>query len=169
MSQQYLREDTREFLNAATSDEFLERGGGFGPSTFNADRTNIASGVALVGIVAGALLVRWLLDRLDLPQKAVGLGLFAAYVEVLWVWILAKRLSDFTGEVEAWVRTRRLSHWLVDRWGDLIDVLGPLGPTGGGGGPVVLGRDRPGRRHHRRADRVADRRGRGLRPQARAT
>lgn len=127
VSQQYLREDTREFLNAATSDEFLERSGGFGPGTFNADRTNIASGVALVGIVAGALLVRWLLDRFDLPQKAAGWGLFAAYVEVLWVWILAKRLANFTGEVEAWVRTRRLSHWLLDRWGDLIDALGPLG------------------------------------------
>jgi hypothetical protein len=127
VSQQYLREDTREFLNAATSDELLERSGGLGPSTFNVDRTNIASGVALVGIVAGALLVRWLLDRLDLPRKAVGWGLFAAYVEVLWVWILAKRLANFTGEVEAWVRTRRLSHWLTDRWGDLIDVLGPLG------------------------------------------
>jgi hypothetical protein len=127
VSQQYLREDTREFLNAATSDELLERSGGLGVSTFNADRTNIASGVALVGIVAGALLVRWLLDRLDLAQKAVGWGLFAAYVEVLWVWILAKRLANFTGEVEAWVRTRRLSHWLLDRWGDLIDALGPLG------------------------------------------
>lgn len=127
VSQQYLREDTRAFLNAATSDELLERSGGLGPSTFNADRTNIASGVALVGIVVGALVVRWLLDRLDLPRKAVGWGLFAAYVEVLWVWILAKRLSTFTGEVEDWVRTRRLSHWLLDRWGDLIDVLGPLG------------------------------------------
>ena len=127
VSQQYLREDTRAFLNAATSDELLERSGGLGASTFNANRTNIASGVALVGIVAVALLVRWLLDRLDLPRKAVGWGLFAAYVEVLWVWILAKRLANFTGEVEAWVRTRRLSHWLLDRWADLIDVLGPLG------------------------------------------
>ena len=127
VSQQYLREDTRAFLNAATSDELLERSGGLGPSTFNVDRTNIASGAALVGIVAGALLVRWLLDRLDLPEKAVGWGLFAAYVEVLWVWILAKRLSNFTGEVEAWVRTRRLSQWLLDRWGDLIDALGPVG------------------------------------------
>ncbi|MEO6412206.1 MAG: hypothetical protein ABIO48_06420, partial [Pedococcus sp.] len=127
VSQQYLREDTRAFLNAATSDELLERSGGLGPSTFNVDRTNIASGAALVGIVAGALLVRWLLDRLDLPEKAVGWGLFVAYVEVLWVWILAKRLSNFTGEVEAWVRTRRLSQWLLDRWGDLIDALGPVG------------------------------------------
>ena len=127
VSQQYLREDTRAFLNAATSDELLERSGGLGPSTFNVDRTNIASGAALVGIVAGALLLRWLLDRLDLPEKAVGWGLFAAYVEVLWVWILAKRLSNFTGEVEAWVRTRRLSQWLLDRWGDLIDALGPVG------------------------------------------
>ncbi|WP_091782273.1 hypothetical protein [Pedococcus dokdonensis] len=124
VSQQYLKEDTRAFLNAASSDELLERSG---TATFNLDRTNIASGAALVGIVAGALLVRWLLDRLDLPQKAVGWGLFAAYVEVLWVWLLAKRLSNFTGEVEAWVRTRRLSHWLLDRWGDLIDVLGPVG------------------------------------------
>jgi hypothetical protein len=127
VSQQYLKEDTRAFLNAATADELLERSGGFGPGTFNVDRTNIASGAALVGIVAGALLVRWLLDRLDLPEKAVGWGLFAAYVEVLWVWILAKRLANFTGEVEQWVRTRRLSYWLLDRWGDLIDALGPAG------------------------------------------
>lgn len=127
VSQQYLKEDTRAFLNAATSDELLERSGGLGPSTFNGDRTNIASGVALVGIVVGALVVRWLLDRLDLPEKAVGWGLFAAYVEVLWVWILAKRLSNFTGDIESWVRTRQLTGWLLDRWAGLVDVLGPLG------------------------------------------
>jgi hypothetical protein len=33
VSQQYLKEDTRAFLNAATSDELLERSGGLGPST----------------------------------------------------------------------------------------------------------------------------------------
>lgn len=124
VSQEYLKEDTREFVNAASVDELLERAG---TDTFNADRTSIASGAALVGIVAGALLVRWLLDRFDLPQKAVGWGLFAAYVEVLWVWILAKRLSNFTEGVEAWVKDRRLSHWLLDRWADLIDLLGPVG------------------------------------------
>ncbi len=71
--------------------------------------------------------MRWLLDRFDLPEKAVGWGLFAAYVEVLWVWILAKRLANFTGEVENWVRTRQLSHWLLDRWDGLIGALGPVG------------------------------------------
>ena len=169
VSQQYLSEDTRAFLNAATSDELLERSGGLGPSTFNVDRTNIASGVALVGIVAGALLVRWLLDRLDLPEKAVGWGLFAAYVEVLWVWILAKRLSNFTGEVEAWVRTRRLSQWLLDRWGDLIDALGPVGRPVEAVGQWFWGAHRAGRRHHRGPHRLAHRRCRRLRPQAGGT
>ena len=124
VSQQYIKEDTKEFVNAAATDELLERAGS---GTFNVDRTNIASGAALVGIVVGALLIRWLLDRFDLPQKAVGWGLFAAYVEVLWVWILAKRLSNFTAEVESWVRDRRLTHWLLDRWGDIVDALGPVG------------------------------------------
>lgn len=127
VSQQYLKEDTRAFLNAATADELLERAGGLGGTAANIDRTNIASGAALVGIVAGALLVRWLLDRLDLPQKAVGWGLFAAYVEVLWVWLLAKRLSNFTTAVEDWVRTRALTGWLLDRWSDLVTALGPVG------------------------------------------
>lgn len=127
VSQQYLAEDTRAFLNAATSDELLERAGGLGGAAFNVDRTNIASGAALAGIVAGALLVRWLLDRFDLPQKAVGWGLFAAYVEVLWVWLLAKRLGNFTSAVEDWVRTRTLTGWLLDRWADVVTALGPVG------------------------------------------
>ena len=127
VSQQYLAEDTRAFLNAATSDELLERAGGLGRAAFNVDRTNIASGAALAGIVAGALLVRWLLDRFDLPQKAVGWGLFAAYVEVLWVWLLAKRLGNFTSGVEEWVRTRALTGWLLDRWADVVAALGPVG------------------------------------------
>ena len=127
VSQQYLAEDTRAFLNAATSDELLERAGGLGGAAFNVDRTNIASGAALAGIVAGALLVRWLLDRFDLPQKAVGWGLFAAYVEVLWVWLLAKRLGNFTSGVEEWVRTRALTGWLLGRWADVVSALGPVG------------------------------------------
>lgn len=127
VSQQYLKEDTRAFVNAAVSDELLERSGGLAESTFNVDRGNIATGAALAGIVVGALVIRWLLDRFDLPQRGAGWGLFAAYVEVLWVWILAKRLDNFVGDVEVWVRGRRLTHWLFDQWERLIDVLGPVG------------------------------------------
>ena len=48
-------------------------------------------GVVVLGTVAVALGLRWLIDRFELPKKHLGWGWLAAYVEVAWVALFARR------------------------------------------------------------------------------
>jgi uncharacterized membrane protein YkvA (DUF1232 family) len=128
VSQGYLREDGFAFVNAASAKEFNESGFDlFGTNPLHLDRIFIATGNAFVAIIVIALVLRWLLDRFDLPQKAWGIGLFAAYVEVFWTFLLARSFSGYLDDGKAWVAGRRLSVWLVDRKDAVLDVLGPIG------------------------------------------
>lgn len=122
-AQGYLKEDGRAFVNAAVTDELLERSGS---GDFNVDRA-FGSGWLLGAIVVGAFMARWLFDRFDLPEKAVWWGLAAAYVEVLWVWLLAKTFTDVQGDVTSWVKERRFTEGLLDRWDSITAALGPPG------------------------------------------
>ncbi|MCW2759042.1 MAG: hypothetical protein JWO46_2788 [Nocardioidaceae bacterium] len=126
VSQSWLRDDARAFVNAVTFNEFYNTDYFAGESA-NIDRTFIATGTGLVAIVVGAFVVRWGLGRFDLAKKAVGLGLLAAYVEVLWVFLLAKSFDNYREAVLHWVERRQLTSWLLDAWHWLIDLLGPVG------------------------------------------
>ena len=125
-AQGYLREDLREFLNEAAYDER------FGAATFygqRADygRTVIAEGTLLVGIILVALLLRYLIGRLELPARHVTWGVVAAYVEVIWLFLLASQFTRYQDRIWDWIMDRRFVDWTDDRWHALIAVVGPLG------------------------------------------
>ncbi len=124
VSQDQLEQDRREFVNAATATEFLTST--FWNSDVDTGRAALVSGGYLLGLVAVAFALRTALDRFRLPARHLTWGVAAAYVEVLWVFLLARQVAGLKGEVRGWVLERRLSTWTLDRWQDLTGLLGPL-------------------------------------------
>lgn len=125
-AQGYLKDDLKEFINAAAYDEIFGQAGSFYGESADIDRTIIASGWLLAALVLTALLVRFLLTRFDLPSKHVSFAIGAAYVEVLWMFALASQLTRYQGTIWAWVEQRKAVDWVQDRWTALLEVVGPF-------------------------------------------
>lgn len=127
VSQNWLREDARAFINAATFDEVFSTDIFYAGDEVNYGRVLIATGPLWVGIVLGAFLVRWGMGRFNLASKAVTFGLVAAYVEVLWVFLIAKSFDGYRQQVVDWIAGRQLVTWLNDLWQGVLSALGPVG------------------------------------------
>lgn len=126
-AQGYLKEDIRLFVNAASYDEIFGSAGAFYGDSADTGRTIIADGALMVGIVVVALVLRFLIDKLDLPARHSTWGLFAAYVEVLWLFLLARQFTNYQDRAWEWVNGRRFVAWVEDRWATLTDAVGPIG------------------------------------------
>lgn len=125
-AQGYLKEDLREYINAATYDEIFGSAGSFYGESANTGRALVASGTLLFGLVAVAFALRYLLNRFDLPSKHVGFGVAAGYVEVLWLFLLASQFSRYQESIWDWVTERKAVDWVQDRWEGVLDLVGPL-------------------------------------------
>lgn len=126
-AQGYLKEDLRRFANEATYDEIFGSAQAFYGQQGDTDRIFFADGVLLVGIVAVALALRFLIGRLALPARHVGWGVVAAYVEVMWLFLLASQFTQYQDRVWAWVMDRWVVDWVAERWEQLVSVVGPFG------------------------------------------
>ena len=126
-AQGYLKEDIRLFVNAASYDEIFGSAGTFYGDSADTGRTIIADGTLMVGIVVVALVLRFALDKLDLPSKHTSWGIVAAYVEVLWLFLIARQFTNYQDRVWSWVTDRRFVAWTEDRWATLTDAVGPIG------------------------------------------
>ncbi|MBM6400535.1 hypothetical protein [Phycicoccus sonneratiae] len=124
VSQDQLEQDRREFVNTTTADEFLNAS--FWNPDIDTERALLVSGAGLFALVAVAFVLRTALDRFRLPARHLTFGLAAAYVEVLWVFLLAGQVSRYKGEAGAWLLDRQLTTWALERWQDLTGLLGPL-------------------------------------------
>ncbi len=125
-AQGYLKEDLRAFVNAAVYDEIFGNSDLFYGGSADIDRTIIADGALMVALVAVALTLRFGISRLDLPAKHVGFGLIAAYVEVLWLFLLASQLARYQERAWDWVGERRFVDWVDDRWQAVLAAVGPF-------------------------------------------
>ena len=126
-AQGYLKDDLREFVNETAYDELFGSAQTFYGQRADASRTVIADGALLIGIIATALVLRYLIGRLELPSRHVAWGAVAAYVEVIWLFLLASQLTRYQDRIWAWITERRFVDWGDDRWDALIGVIGPLG------------------------------------------
>ena len=126
-AQGYLKEDIRLFVNAASYDEIFGSAGAFYGDSADTGRTIIADGALMVGIVVVALVLRFAIDKLDLPSRHTTWGLLAAYVEVLWLFLIARQFTNYQDRVWTWVTDRRFVAWIEDRWATLTDAVGPIG------------------------------------------
>ncbi|MDO5501728.1 MAG: hypothetical protein Q4G67_01020 [Actinomycetia bacterium] len=123
----HMTRDRMQFTSAAFYDEFVERGLTLElTSAINTDRLLIATGWALAAIVLGALVLRSGLDRFRLSERSLGWGLFAAYLEVLWLFLLANQFTGLQNRIWGWVTQRRFADWVMDTWAWFTGLLGPL-------------------------------------------
>jgi hypothetical protein len=105
---------------------------------FNGKKIDVLSrlpftfGVTLVVVVVLAVALRWLLSRFEGRSRLAWLGILGAYVEVLWITIVAWTIADFQGTATDWAQERRAVHWVEDSWSGVMDAIGPLaGPVRG--------------------------------------
>ena len=126
-AQGYLKEDLLQFRNETTYDEILGSANAFYGVANDPERAFFADGALLFAIVAVALVIRFLIGRLGLPARHVSWGVAAAYVEVIWLFLLATQFTLYQDRVWSWVLDRRFVDWVVDRWEQLIVFVGPLG------------------------------------------
>lgn len=126
-AQGYLKEDQTKFVTEANADEFMNNADFWlGRGALDASRTVIASGYWFWVLVGLALALRWLVDRLDLPERSTGWGLFAAYIEVAWVTLLATGFTNQVREWQGWIERRQFVATVYDWWVGFTDLLGPV-------------------------------------------
>jgi hypothetical protein len=137
----YLREDIERFINAAVADEFLANGNLlYRPgSAINTDRFVFATGWLAVAIVAGAILLRFGLGKLEGLRGWVAIGFVGAYVEVFWLTTLAAQVTLYKDRVWDWVEGRQANEIFVRWWDSLLDRIGPVSQPVDTGGNWLLG------------------------------
>ena len=126
-AQGYLKEDLLQFRNETTYDEILGSANAFYGVANDPERAFFADGALLFAIVVIALVIRFLIGHLGLPARHVSWGVAAAYVEVIWLFLLTTQFTLYQDRVWSWVLDRRFVDWVVDRWEQLIAFVGPLG------------------------------------------
>lgn len=125
-AQGYLIEDRWVFVQEAVADEFTNGSDFWLGGSFDTGRTTVADGWAYWALVAVAFGLRWLVDRLDLPRKARGWGLVAAYLEATWVLLFATALARRISGIWDWVEQRAFVATIYGWWEQATSWLGPL-------------------------------------------
>ncbi|MET0931108.1 MAG: hypothetical protein ABWX74_16425 [Aeromicrobium sp.] len=126
-AQGYLKEDLDQFVNEASYDELYGNAATLYGERGDTSRAFIADGELLLGIIVLALVLRFLIGRFDLPARHVTWGMAAAYVEIIWMILVARELIRYQDGLWSWITERRFVDWVEDRWDRLIDIVGPLG------------------------------------------
>lgn len=119
-----LDEDRETFLNEAAYAEFNQFG-----TNVDIDydsRLGFYSLPVIVGIVAGAWVVRWLLGLADRRWGLVLFALVGSLVEVLWTGQLAAYAGALQYDVLGWGEERNGAAWAVSAYESAIEAAGPL-------------------------------------------
>lgn len=122
--QGHLDEDKRQFINESYADE-IASGALFSGGPVD-DRTLITVTSWQIGLIAGALVLRSVIDRLDLPGRHAAWGLLAALVEVTWLTWLASLATNRWYDVGDWLTDRVVFVRAGEAWRDVTGLLGPL-------------------------------------------
>ncbi|AVT30712.1 hypothetical protein C6361_15895 [Plantactinospora sp. BC1] len=130
----YLQEDFTDYFYQLFVDIYLSDAAIFidpGQVAENAERRmplDITG--TIVAVVAVAVVLRWLLGRWQERSRMGWLGIPGAYVEVIWISVVAATVAQAQDPLLQWLQERRVVGWLLDSWHGLVDRLGPLsGPV----------------------------------------
>jgi hypothetical protein len=72
--------------------------------------------LVFLGIVAAALLLRWVFSLLGSARRTVP-GLLAIYPEILWVAVIAFATNEYLTLARYWFERTRIYHWFTSRAG----------------------------------------------------
>ena len=155
-AQGYLKEDIRLFVNEASYDEIYGTAGSFyGHAADSGPYDHRRRHPAGRDIVVVALVLRFAIDKLDLPSKHTTWGLLAAYVEVLWLFLIAAAGHEVPGP-RVGVGDRPTVRRAGSRtaWATLTDAVGPIGDPLRSTAHWARQRHRRRRRDRRHPDRA---------------
>ena len=134
--QGHLDADRDQFINESYADEFAS-GALFSGGALD-DRTLVTVTSWQVGLVIGALLLRGVMDRLDLARRHTAWAFLAALVEVTWLTWLAALLTSRWRDAGGWLGERVVVSEAAGAWQRVTEALGPLtGPVRAVGDVVV--------------------------------
>ncbi|GAB6898198.1 hypothetical protein [Kineosporia succinea] len=124
----FLEEDTDRYLNALLGEEFAQNDyfSGLAGVSNNLDRFEIGGPWVEIGVVAGAIVLRFVLAKLEGRRRWVGLAFVGAYVEALWLVAVTVRLTSYQDAAWAWAESRRGVEMFVGGWEAMLRQLGPV-------------------------------------------
>jgi hypothetical protein len=126
-AQGFLEADRRQFINQAAFQEFRASADLFYGSDTGPMRFIIGDRAFLLGVIVVAFVLRRLINRFELAEKHTGVGLFAAYVEIFWLFSLAVYADQLFQKFADWRDSRAFTVWALDGWHRVVEVLGPVG------------------------------------------
>ena len=126
-AQGFLEADRRQFINQAAFQEFRASADFFYGSDSGPLRFIIGDRAFLLGVIVVAFVLRRMINRFQLAEKHTSVGLFAAYVEIFWIFSLAVFADQLLQRFADWRDSRAFTVWALDGWHGVVEVLGPVG------------------------------------------
>ena len=125
----YLKKDGAEYLYRVFESEVMANAALFSdPSKVDVKaRLPFTLGVVLVSTIVVTLVLRWLLGRWEGRQQRRWAAVVGGYLEVTWITLAARGISQFKKSWTSWLEERRIIRWIEDTWDQVIDVVGRLG------------------------------------------
>lgn len=118
-----LEEDRVGYIHDVTTDATAN-----GVFDVNWARLDVLHGWPLIVTVALAITLRKLLTSFNVSERSWRWASLVAYIEAVWVVILARYFQAQLRDIQAWVSSRAVVVGLL-RWKDAaIDLLGPVAP-----------------------------------------
>lgn len=121
-SQGLLREDAIGFIRDASQHESMTA-----YLTADYSRVMIAQGWYLVAVVLVAMVARKLIVGYELSRKSPGWGVFATYLEALWMVTLGAAFTTQINDLTTWVTTRQAWSWWIDLRDYFYSLAGVIG------------------------------------------
>ena len=122
-----LEEDRNRFVNAAAADELFN--GFSAPEGIDLlGRLQLNNPLWMIlSLVAVALIVRWLLGRVERVWRFVGIAFLGAFIELFWTIYVSEQLQDGLRSAMNWLLGRTFVVATIDWWNGVVDALGWLG------------------------------------------
>ncbi|HEY2674964.1 MAG TPA: hypothetical protein VGJ07_31930, partial [Rugosimonospora sp.] len=127
----YLKDDISSYTYAVLYDAVFNNANvvNGGPSDV-LSRLPFSPSVSVVTMIVIAVVIRWALGKWHLAKRYRWLGIIGAYVEIIWISLVAGLLSQASGSGQTWVEDRRVVHGLTDTVNAFVDRLGPFAKPG---------------------------------------
>lgn len=82
--------------------------------------------ITLIAVVVVAVALRWLLNTFRASHRWPVLGIFGAYLEVIWIIVSLAALNQARDPVTEWIQERKAVKWALDTWERFVELLGPF-------------------------------------------
>jgi hypothetical protein len=125
----YLKEDVTTYAYEVWVDANLANAKIFTDPASIATQTRLPFdlGLTVISTVVVAISLRWMLGRWQGAKRRPWLGMFGAYLEVIWITLVAWTATHLSSSATDWAQKRRVVRWLQESADGLTAALGSNG------------------------------------------